>query len=140
MPRRVERVFPDALQTGVPNGITINQSRVTFSGQRGLVLVGWGVLLTVTNTVARSFVGVEIIGTARLDLPVQGATLSAMDSNGDEFLGWTWATVLDPPDGSFLELRTRQNTSVVVLPANGSRLIALSFDDAVGQGPTVQVA
>ncbi len=137
MPRRAERTFPDAIQSGVPTGITINQSRVTFTGQRGLVVVGWSVLLTVTNSVARLFAGVEIIGTARLDLPLQGATSPVLDANGDEYLAWTWATVLDPPDGSFLELRTRQNTSVVVIPANGSRLQVISFGEVVGEGPTV---
>ncbi len=137
MPRRAERTFPDAIQSGVPSGITINQSRVTFTGQRGLVVVGWSVLLTVTNSVARLFAGVEIIGTARLDLPLQGATSPVLDANGDEYLAWTWATVLDPPDGSFLELRTRQNISVVVIPANGSRLQVISFGEVVGEGPTV---
>ena len=140
MPRRAERTFPDVLQVGVPTQILINQSRVTFSGQRGLALIGWGVLLSVSNSVTRLFVGVEIIGTARLDLPLQGATSPVLDANGDEYLAWTWATVLDPPDGSFLELRTRINTSVLNIPANGSRLQVISFGDVVGEGPTATLS
>ncbi len=140
MPRRTVRQFPAVIQSGVPTGVTINDSRVVFSGQRGLAVVGWGTLLTVTNSVARLFVGVEIIGTALLGLPLQGATSPVLDANGDEFLGWTWAVVQDPSEGSFLELQTRQNTSVVVIPANGSQLIVLSYAPEVGAGPVADVS
>ncbi|MEC4668632.1 MAG: hypothetical protein VST65_03740 [Nitrospirota bacterium] len=137
MPRRVERTFPDVLAIGVPSGITIAQSRLTFTGQRGLVLIGWGVLLTVSNSLTRLFTGVQIVGTARLDTPFPGAATGELQNNGDEYLAWSWTSVLDPPEGSFLELQTRQNTSVVIIPANGSRLLAVSFGDVVGEGPTV---
>lgn len=137
MPRRAERTFPDVLQTGVPNGITIGQSRVTFTGQRGLVVIGWGVLLTVSNSLTRLFTGVQIVGTARLDTPFPGATTGELQNNGDEYLAWSWTTVLDPPQDSFLELQTRQNTSVVIIPANGSRIQVISFGEVVGEGPTV---
>ncbi len=140
MPRRTVRQFPAVLQSGVPSGITINDSRVVFSGQRGLVMVGWGTLLTVTNSVARTFVGVEIVGTALLGLPLQGATTPNLELNGMEFLGWTWAAVQDPAEASFLELQTRHNTSVVVIPANGSQLIVLSVGPEVGAGPIADVS
>ena len=39
------RQFPDVLQAGVVTGVVINQSRVTFSGVRGLVFVLWAASL-----------------------------------------------------------------------------------------------
>ncbi len=137
MPRVASRLFPDVLQGGIGTGVVLSQSRVTFTGQRGIVVVAWHPLLSTTFTVARLAIGVEIVGNALLGLPIQGATTSALDTNGDEFSGWSFAVVQDPAEGSFLEIQTLLNASVVDIQALRSQLFVLSFAPEVGAGPTV---
>ncbi len=139
MPRIVQRTFPDSQQVGVPSAILINQSRVTFSGQRGTVLVAYFHLFQSSGSVVRLFVGVELRGSASISLPLEGASTPNFDTNSLETGLWTFFAVQDPPEGSFVELFTRLSTSVVVIPANRSRLIAVSFADEIGAGPIVSV-
>ncbi len=140
MPRIVERSFPNLQQVGVPTQILINQSRLTFSGQRGTVLIAYFHLFQTSGSVARLFVGVELRGTASLALPLEGASTPNFDTNSLESGLWTFFAVQDPPEGSFVEIFTRLSTNVVVIPALRSRVIAVSFADEIGAGPIVSVS
>ena len=140
MPRIAQRTFPDTQQVGVPTGIPLNQSRITFSGQRGTVLVAYYHLFQTSGSVLRLFAGVELRGSASLALPLDGANTSDFATNALESGLWTFFSVQDPAEGSFGELFTRLSSSVVVIPANRSRLIAVSFADEVGAGPTVTLS
>ncbi len=139
MPRRTTRLFPAVAQIDVATGGLIDDTRITFSGQRGVVLCGWIPLLTVNVSVDRLLVGVNIVGTALLGLPLPGATSSGLEVSGKRFAAWSWVVVQDPPEGSFVELELAVNVGTIQIPVNSGHLIAVSFADEVGAGPVVTV-
>ncbi len=139
MPRRATRLFPAVGLINVATGDVIADTRVTFTGQRGLVVCGWLPLLTVNVSVDRLLVGVNIVGTALIGLPLPGATSSGLEVSGKRFAAWSWVVIQDPPEESFVELELAVNVGTIQIPINSGHLIVLAFGVEVGAGPVVDV-
>ncbi len=140
MPRRTTRLFPAVAQIDVPSGGVIDDTRIVFSGQAGLVVCGWIPLLTVNVSTDRLLVGVNVVGNALIGLPLPGATSSGLEVSGKRFAAWSWVVVQDPAEGSFVELELAVNVGTIQIPVNSGHLIVLSFPDEVGAGPVVNVS
>ena len=139
MPRRAERNYPDVAQLGI--GLTptiVNQSRVTFSGQRGLVFVFWKL-------------GVRQATPTALELISTGVNANFATANVATGIGslagpifsrvglWAMSFVLDPPEGGFIELNAFATTGTFDLLASDSTVQVISFGEVVGEGPTVEL-
>ncbi len=139
MPRRVERNYPDVAQLGIGSTPTIvNQSRVTFTGQRGLAFIFWkmGVRKASAGDLALISTGVNAnFATANVATGL-GFLTGAI---GNALGLWAISIVLDPPEGGFIELRAFTTTGTFDLPASDSTVQVISFGDVVGEGPTVQL-
>lgn len=140
MPGVVTRQFPDASQLNVANGTVINQSRITFSGQRGTIVAGWHGFFRNAQAVAVNSARIEVLGTALAGVSDQG-TMAWMDAViGRDVGGWIWVVVADPSDASFLEARVAISASGVDVLANFGQLVVISFPRDAAEGPTVTVS
>lgn len=139
MPRVIERQFPDASQIGIASLVVINQSRVTFTGQRGVVMMGWTARLENGGAVASSLVGIEVFGTALAGVADHGPKgwFDAVANRNQQ--GFIWLTVVDPAVGSFMEARVILAAGTVDVIANAGHLVMLSFGHDAAEGPTVTV-
>lgn len=138
--RLSSRKFPNVAQVGVASGTVINQSRVTFSGQRGLVRLVY--LVSIQNG-----------GAVAIDVCTVSASTGSLAINvgrtGSQFFTAVATQVLvlnsevwfvDPPDGSFFELAISLSAGTVTFGALNSVVIIESFPVEAGDGPTVTVA
>lgn len=137
--RRIGRNFPDAAQAGVADGVVINQSRVTFSGQRGIVLVLWTVRMENAGAALIDRVATDFSGNLTGHLPFE--TFNDMNASATaEVKVLAGLIVQDPPAGSFIELVTDLSGGTVDIAALTCQLAVLSFAADVDEGPTVTVA
>ncbi len=137
--RVTERAFPDVNQVGIATGIVINQSRITFSGQRGFVLVLWNIRFDNPAAVAIDNANFRIQGTASSTLQnTHGNSMPAVANSVVQGLGI--AVIIDPAEGSVLEVATNLSGGTVTLQAGASTVHAFSFEHGVGEGPRVTVS
>lgn len=139
MPRSFGRSFPAANQLGIASGVVLNESRITFSGQRGVVLVWFGAQFTSPNVVEKNMVRLA---------DVRSAPLFGFNSGSANMLGAVGARVgcvlmamlIDPPVGSFIEVAANLSNDVVDLTAADGFVsgVTFGFDDA--EGPTVTLS
>lgn len=138
MPRAFGRSYPDADQVAMVNGTILNQSRVTFSGQRGLVIIFWGMSFQNEAAVLKIDVGVNNLGTA----PLVGffSNSGIMPGNINERLTLSaMLAVLDPPVGSFLEFSLRLSVGTLRMTQDDGFISGFSFGHSAEEGPTVTV-
>ncbi len=135
-PRTSVRLFPDADQLNVVSGTIVNQSRITFSGQAGLVWCAWKVDFEKDGVVDINQVTAAFNASFS---PVLGGTgVGAFPGQQGNRMGlWAFAFVQDPPENSFIEMRVLLSGNQVDVLANQSVAMAMSFEAGVGAGPTV---
>ncbi len=139
MPRSATRNFPDVAQNGIGTGVVLNKSRVTFSGQKGTVILFYlvdyinnsGVAISRISTVANSnFTPLRVFS---------GESWS--DLTAGRHCGTMLVVVVqDPPNGGFVEAHTDLSGANVDLPIGGGAFMALSFPQDDQEGPVVSVA
>ena len=136
--RRSDALFPAAAQLAIAAVTVIANSRLTFTGQRGLVLVVW----------RATFVNAGAVAVPQLDLGAVGTVspLFAMAGHGwfDAAAGRVMTLTqfgffLDPAEGSFVEANITPSAGSVDLTVNNGAVIALSFEAGTGEGPTVTI-
>lgn len=132
------RTFPDAAQAGIADATVINQSRLTFSGQRGVVVAFWRLQMTNSAAAAKDRVGV--------DFGFSGLTPQVVFTAGNmeavatrQVVAFAAAVIVDPPAGSFIEIRTDLSAGAVDVAAGGGSHFFLTFEDRLGEGPTVTI-
>lgn len=136
MPRSSVRLFPSNDQTPITVSTIVQQSRITFTGQRGLVWCAWKM-------------DVEKLSVGNIDLvvaafnsnfsPVPGGTgVGSMFPNGGARLAlWAFALIQDPPENGFVEIEVQLSAGSLELKANAGVSLAMSFGAEAGEGPTV---
>lgn len=139
-PRFGSRVFPDADQLGIATGVVVNQSRVTFSGGRGQVLVRWSIRMQNAGVDQIVTAALNAVGTAPLVVLQSDRFTIAADAN-DTVQVTEEVLVTDPPDGSFVEAETLLDAAKTVDTfANSCILRTTSYAPGVDQGPVVTVS
>ena len=139
MPRTFGRAFPDANQAGVADGVVINQSRLTFTGQRGIVYVWWGMQMVSASGVQKNIVGIRRSGTAIALGDV--VSFSSVGAVANERVGAMQVLVfVNPAVGSFIELLTRLSNDVIDLAANDGFVTGMTFGFDDAEGPTVTIS
>ncbi len=135
-PRRSVSTFPTSDQLAAVDGAIVAQSRVTFSGQRGLVWISWkmdvrqigaGVVDLVVTRFNSSFAGV-----------LGGTGVGYLGGAAGSRLGlWAHVIALDPVENGFIELELGLSGGSVDILANQGVIMTMSFEAGVGEGPTV---
>ena len=116
-----------------------NQSRITFSGQRGLVMVFFSAQLQNQASAVKDGVGLQIAGTAVTF--AQFTAIGVMHGLVNERMsGVLMVMLLDPPAGSFIEAVVRMSAGTVNFTANDGVVSGLSFGHSADEGPTVTVS
>ncbi len=134
-----QRVFPDVAQNGIGAQTVITESRLTFTGQRGLVLCMWK--LRVTNAAAVLVPQVSADFVSSFTLTGGGTGIGSFPAVAGQQLGiWAILLIRDPPENGFVEIAATTTGGTVDVLNNNSVVLALSFDSGVGEGPTVAVA
>lgn len=139
-PRRVVRIYPDAAQLGIGTGITIGQSRITFTGPRGMVLISWRLRLQNAAAVAIAEAGLAVIGTTALVGAFSESTVWFEATAGIASAVHVMVVVIDPAPGSFLEIATSLTAGTVDVNALSGTVNALSFEPGTGAGPIVTIS
>ncbi len=138
-PRFGSRLFPDVAQVGIATGTTINQSRLTFSGARGIVSVLWSVQLENAGAVAISVIGLNVTGTApRIARESSEYWVDAVI--GRRVTCEQSLVTTDPPDGSFVEIEISLSAGTVTVLASSAIVSFQSHEPGVGTGPVVTVS
>ncbi len=139
MPRESGRNFPDVLQAGIGAATVINESRLTFSGAEGLVLIVMKVQLINAGAVAIPQVSLRFVGTVILGAGFQGQA-HAEAVAGRVMSVEAYALVRNPAPGSFVEAEIVTTGGTVDVAVNAGAMVVLSFDAEDLGGPVVTVA
>ncbi len=137
--RTSQRQFPDADQLAAAATTVINQSRVTFSGNKGKVLLIWGVQVRNAAATAINSCLVQVRSVIAATYQRNGETWMDATANRQAIL-YVFLLVTDPPAGSWAELQLNQSASTLDVLAGAGRVLALSFPEGDGEGPLVTVA
>ncbi len=137
--RLTTRVIPDALQAAVATGVKIGQSRLTFSGARGVVIVLWAALFINTDGTAKDRVQIQVTGTATPLRRVNGNNwFDAGAARNLTIFGMQ--IIIDPPAGSFMELETDfVGGGTLDVASQAGTLMAMSIPTEEGGGPIVTI-
>ena len=132
------RLCPDVAQVGVGSGVVINESRFTFTGQRGIVVLLYTIQLDNAAAVAIDGAGFLFVGSVAI--VVQGPAVIPLPAVAGSVARVTgYAVVIDPATDSFIEGRMLLTGGTVDVIALGSSIMALSFEHGPGEGPTATV-
>lgn len=136
-PRLSVRNYPDNAQLAIGATPTIiQQSRVTFTGQRGVAIVLWKLGVTKQSAGALAVVSTGVNGSSPVFDVATGLGHMA-GAIGDQMGLWAIMVVQDPPENGFVELNAFTTTGAFDVQANSSTVQVMSFEAGQGAGPTV---
>lgn len=134
--RAASRNFPDASQVGIGTGVTISNSRMTFTGARGIVLVMYGIRYINGGAVAINAAGVGLT-VSFTPVRVKSGAVWFDAVAGRAAIVYLLGFVTDPPEGGTVELITELTAGTVDVLANTCILNVISFPASEGQGPLI---
>ncbi len=132
------RLCPDVVQAGIAAATVVQQSRVTFSGQRGTVICEWNVRVVNAGAVAIPSILMTQAGTAQSVAHGNGAAWFEATAALNFKLHAT-AVFVDPPPGSFVEMLVTPNAGSFDIPADAGQVKVITHPLEVGEGPTATI-
>lgn len=136
--RTTRRTFPDVAQLGLAAATTLNQSRITFTGQPGLVIVFARVTVLNAGAGAHNAARLQWLNTAQpLAAPLEYRFIPG--GVGEQSSFFTYWIGLDPAENSFIELQITPDVSTLDVSAANGNITVVSFPKEATQGPVASV-
>ncbi len=139
MPRIFVGTFPAVPILGIGAApVSIPESRITTTGQRGIVSVWWFMGITKASAAALDLISTGVFGSS----PVFNVSTGLGEMSGvigSRLKLWAYMLLQDPPENGFVEIRPFTTTGSFDLGANQGGFQVMSFPDEAASGPLIRL-